>query len=212
MACQSLLVIQEETFVAGEELDALELVGSRVDDLEEPEGLLDAGCDLGILGLEFRIADVAQTPVERAVQICNAGGDGGSDVVECRGRVVIRLDEAIRIQLPLLNLEPIQDIPPEARNLLAIHNLRRATPRLGVLPGHPADSDHGLVGAPDEDDAHLQQELDLGLDGALLAVVEELGAVAALEQEGVALGDIAQVGLERVDLVGVDDGRQPGEF
>lgn len=106
----------------------------------------------------------------------------------------------------------IENVPPEAGQLLAIDNLRRAGPRLGILPGHAADAHDALVGAPDEHEAHLQQQLDLGLDGALLAVVKELGAVAALQQEGVSLGHLAQVRLEGVDLVGVHQGGHPREL
>lgn len=106
----------------------------------------------------------------------------------------------------------IENIASEARQLLAIDHLRRARSRLRILASHAPNAHNPLVGAPDEHQTHLQQQLDLGLDGALLAVVEQLGAVAALQQEAVSLGDLAQVGFQGVDLVGVDEGRHPAQL
>lgn len=115
------------------------------------------------------------------------------------------LDQTLRIQLSLIHMKPIQNIAPKTGNLFPIHNLRRARPRLRILARHPANSDDPLPGPPDEHQTHLQQQLDLGLNGALLAVVEELRAVAALEEKSFTRGDVAQVGLEALDLVGVHD-------
>lgn len=89
-ASQGLLVLEQEALVAGVELDGLELAGAGVDDLEEAQGLLDAGGDLGVFFLEDGVADVAQTPVERSVEVSNAGGEGSADVVERSSGVVVR--------------------------------------------------------------------------------------------------------------------------
>lgn len=88
-ASQGLLVLEQEALVAGVELDGLELAGAGVDDLEEAQGLLDAGGDLGVLFLEDGVADVAQAPVERSVEVSNARGEGSADVVERSSRVVV---------------------------------------------------------------------------------------------------------------------------
>jgi hypothetical protein len=88
-ARQGLLVLEQEALVAGVELDRLELAGAGVDDLEEAQRLLDARGDLLVLFLEGGIADVAQAPVQGAVEVCDARGEGGADVVEGGGRVVV---------------------------------------------------------------------------------------------------------------------------
>lgn len=106
----------------------------------------------------------------------------------------------------------IEDITSEAGQLLAVDHLRRTAPRLRILPGHAANADNPLPRAPDEDQAHLQEQLDLGLNGVLLAVVEQLGAVPALQEEGVAGRDVAQVRLEPLDLGRVDNGRHAAEL
>jgi hypothetical protein len=58
----------------------------------------------------------------------------------------------------------------------------------------------------------LQKQLDLALNGALTTVVKELCAVAALEKKGVALSDIAEMGLQSNDLIGMHQRRKVGEF
>ena len=68
--------------MAGEELYGLELAGAGVDDLEEAEGLLDAVGDGGVLFLEDGVLDVAEAPIKGPVEVGDAGGDGGADVVE----------------------------------------------------------------------------------------------------------------------------------
>ncbi len=65
-------------------------------------------------------------------------------------------------------------------------------PRLGVLAGDAGDLDHRHAGAVGEHDRHLQQRADVGADVRFGVVDERLGAVTALQQEGLAEGDIGQ--------------------
>lgn len=103
----------------------------------------------------------------------------------------------------------IQNVSSEAGQLYAVDHFSRARSRLGILASHATNANHTLVCAPNQDEAHLKQQLDLGLDGSLLTVVEELGAVASLEQKGISLGDLAQVSFQGVDLIGVNQRRHP---
>lgn len=89
-ARQGLLVFKQEALVAGVEVDGLELAGAGVDDLQKAQRLLDAGCDFRVLFLESWVADMAQAPVKRSVQVGNARGEGCADIVESSSRVVIR--------------------------------------------------------------------------------------------------------------------------
>ena len=77
--------------------------------------------------------------------------------------------------------------------IAAVRGQRDAVARLGVgrarlrvLPGDAADADHGRARAVDQHERHLQQDLQLRRDRIGLAVVEALGAIAAVEQERVA--------------------------
>ena len=69
-------------------------------------------------------------------------------------------------------------------------------PRLGVLAGDAGHLDHRHAGAVGEHHRHLQQGADVGPDVRLGVVDERLGAVAALQQERLAAGDVGQQALE----------------
>ena len=71
------------------------------------------------------------------------------------------------------------------RHAVAGFGLGRA--RLGILAGKTPDADHPLVAAVNQDQAHLQQDLQLVGDRLGAAVVESLAAVAALQQESLAV-------------------------
>jgi len=58
----------------------------------------------------------------------------------------------------------------------------------------------------------LQQKLDLALNGTLTTVIKELSAIAALEEKGVTLRNIAKMGLQSNDLMRVHQRRKFGEF
>ena len=70
-------------------------------------------------------------------------------------------------------------------------------PRLGELPGDPADLHHRLGAAEGQHDRHLQEHPEEVADivGAMLG--EAFGAIAALQQETLAFADIRQLVLQR---------------
>lgn len=117
-----------------------------------------------------------------------------------------------RIRRPLARQIPIDIIPPKTRNLLPVHHLGQTTPRLRKLPRHPRDPDHGDPRAPDQHQAHLQQHLDLRVQRVLRAVVEQLRAVAALEEEFLAERHLLEFPPQLHDLVGGDEGGEGLEF
>jgi hypothetical protein len=155
---------------------------------------------------------MAEAPVKRPVKISNARGESGADVVEGGSRMVIGLDKTVGINRPVLETVAVDDVALEAGDFLSINHLGRTGSRLRILSSHTANAHNSLVGSPDENDTHLQQELDLALDGALATVVEKFRAVAALEKKGIALCHIAKMGLESDDLIGVHQRRQVSEF
>lgn len=91
------------------------------------------------------------------------------------------LHQTVWINVSLVDMIAVEDIASETRDFLALVHFSRTRSWLGVLASHAADADNAFVGPPDEHYAHLQEQLDLGLDGPPLAVIEELGAVATLE-------------------------------
>lgn len=120
--------------------------------------------------------------------------------------------EPIRVELSLVSVVSVEDVAPEGRELLPVDHLGRARSRFRVLPCHAANSHDSLVGSPDESQAHLEEQLDLGLNRILLAVVEQLCAVSALQEECLALCYVAQELLQLEDLLGQDERRQAFQF
>ena len=117
------------------------------------------------------------------------------------------LDEALRIELSILDAVAVQDVAAEGGDFNggAVaggvgDTLSGARPGFGVLAGHASDTDDAAVGAPDEDKAHLQQQLDLGLDDVAATVVEQLCTVTPLQQEGLSPRYISQALLQPLHL------------
>jgi hypothetical protein len=122
------------------------------------------------------------------------------------------LDHTTWVQLSLLESKPIENVSSERWDFLAIDLLRRTGPRLGILASHSTDADNPLVRSPDQHQAHLQEKLDLGFNGALLTIVEQLRAVSALEEKRLALSHIPEMFPETDNLSGMNDWRKTLEF
>jgi len=210
---QSLFVFQEETLVTREEVDGVQLARSVcADGLHEAERLADALDDCAVFRVEFLVADMTKVPVQRVVQVCDAGRNLCTQVVVSGRRVEVGLHQAIWVQISLVRRETVQDIAPEAGNLLAIDSLHGRASGLCILARHPRNAHDRLVPAPNKDERHLKQQLDLGVDGILVAVIEQLGAVAALEEEGFALCYVGERAAKAPDLSRSDYGRQAVEL
>ena len=72
--------------------------------------------------------------------------------------------------------------------------------RLGVLAGEATDADHRQLQAVHQHHAHLQQHLQPVGDHRRIAFGERLRAIAALQQEALAVLRIGQLLLERQDF------------
>ena len=210
-AGEALFVFEEEAFVGGEEVDGLEGAARvEADGAHHVEGVGDALGDAAVLFSHRGIPDVAEAPVQRGVQVCEAGGDGSAEVVEGGGGVEVGVDKAgwsgstgCRV-----GFVAVEDVATKRGHDDAVDRLHGAGSRFGELAGHASDADDLLFGPVDEDEAHLQEQLDFSFDHALLAVVEELCTVAALEQEGVSQSDISQAVLQLDDFVRCDKWRE----
>lgn len=104
-------------------------------------------------------------------------------------------------------LEAVDGVAAVGRQRHAVAGLGRLGARLGVLPGDPADLDDRHGGRVRQDGAHLEQGLQLGPDVLGGHTVEGLGAVTALQQERLALGDGSQPGAQLVALAREDERR-----
>ena len=215
-AGEGLFVFEKQSLVGGEEIYGVELVGLvRPDGVQEPQHVGNRGRGFRIFCAQVQILDMTQGPVKRTVEIRNPVAEGCAGVVEGRGGVVVGLDHPLGVQFPLVGPEAVEDVAPEAANLFLLpvddDGLGGLGPRLGILASHTGNSHDGLVGAPDEYQTHLQEELDFGLNGGLVAIAEQLRTVASMEEESLAFGDILKMRPKGNNLAWVDNGRETGK-
>ncbi len=107
-----------------------------------------------------------------------------------------------------VEIEAVDDVAAIGRQGHAVLRLGVGRARLGELPGEPAELDHRAAGAEGQHHRHLQQHLEGVADVVRVELGEALGAVAALQQEGLAGGDIGQPVLQPPRLAGEDQRRE----
>ncbi len=152
-----------------------------------------------------------EVPILRVMQVSETTVDERADKIQGERRTLIATQQQLRVRRTRLSreLRTVHEIPAIAREGHAVARLGVHRPGLGVLPGHAADTDNGLLQAMQQHEAHLQHDLQLLRDRVRFAIREGLGAVAPLEQEGLSPLGGGQALAQRVDFPGHHDGRQP---
>src|SRR5262249_4754671 len=137
-----------------------------------------------------------------------------ADEVQRRRRMQIARDEEVRVRRARRAVErrSVDEITEVAGKLDAIARFRRLRARLRILTCEPPNTDDRALHAPDEHDRHLDEDLQLGRDLFPLAVVQRLGAVAALEEETLALLRLRDELLQLLDFPRRDEGRQASQL
>ena len=208
---ERLLVVEEERLVAGVEVDLAE-VGQGV--------AVDAACghelhgpvDLVGQGLVALAGGAGRH--ELAVPLVDAreGGEAAlgerPEEVQRGGGPVVGREEALGVggALPGCEADVVDDVPAECRQLDAVDGLGVAGTRLGELSGDATDLHHRYPGEVGEDDCHLQDDTQSVPDGVSDGV-EGLGAVAGLQEEGIAVGHGGQPLGQLTGLAGEDQRR-----
>ena len=95
----------------------------------------------------------------------------------------------------------------ERRQLEVADGLGGRGAGLGELAGDAADLHDRHADGVGEHDGHLQDDAQLLSDVVGGELLEALGAVAGLEQEGVAGGDLGEFGLQGAGLAGEHERR-----
>lgn len=94
-AREALLVFEGEALVAGVDVDGFDAaVSVDADGVHKAQGVFDPAHDLLVLLFNRWRDDMAQSPVEWGVQISQAGGERGADVVQGGGGVEVGGDES----------------------------------------------------------------------------------------------------------------------
>ncbi len=214
---QRLFVAEQERLVGRVAVDLVErelLVEVDAAGLHEPQRALDLGRDglvapaLGARGHELLVPGVDAGQVGEA-----ALGERAQEVQRRRG-LVVAAQQTPRIGTARggLEREVVDHVAPEARELDLAAGLERRGPGLGELAGDAAELHGRDPGAVGQHDGHLQDDLELVADAVGRERVERLRAVAGLEQERLALGDVPQRLGQRARLAGEHERREPAEL
>ena len=79
-----MFVVEEKTFVAGVHVNGSQLTsGICANSPHEAERLSDGRHNFGVLDLKLGIMNVAKAPIERSMEICNAGRERCSNEIQC---------------------------------------------------------------------------------------------------------------------------------
>ena len=208
-AGQRRLVVEQQRLVRGEELDGLELLRVGPAGVHEVQRLVDlAGELLVALAGRGRLHEVLVPGVHLAQVGVAAGGEGADQVERGGGGVVHPLQAlGVRDAGRLVEVEAVDRVAAVGRQGHAVAGLGALGARLGVLAGDTADLHDRHGGRVREDGAHLEQRLQLVADVVGRHGVEGLGAVAALEEERLSLGDGRHPGAQLVALAREDERR-----
>ena len=201
--------------MAGVQLDGPQLVGIAAAGPHEGQRPVDLARQ-PLVALPGRAGpDEVLVPGVHLVQVGVAAGGEGAAQVQRHGRAVVGAQQAAGIGRPGRRgeVEAVDRVAAVGGQLDAVARPRSCRgPRLGELPGHPADLDHRDAGPVGQHDGHLQQGLQLGAHGLGGGAGERLGAVAALQHERLAAGDRGQPVPQLIALAGEDQRRQPGQL
>ncbi len=164
-----------------------------------------------LIALRLRaILDERQHPLMRIRQVGVTAAGEGAQQIECRRRLPIGLQLAARIGRARFRREigAVDDVAAINRQFDAAAFLGRRGARLGELPGNAADLHHRRRGSVSQHHRHLQEQAEKIADivGAVLG--KAFGAIAALQQEHLAIGDLRQRLFEIARLAGKNQRRK----
>ena len=196
-AGQGLLVAEQQRLVTGVEIGGAQLrmaLEIEAAGAHEVERVRDAVGQLLVAAGLRGILEEAQHPLMHAAEIGEAAGGEGAQQVQRRGRLAIGHQLALGVGDARFPGEGdvVDDVAAIARQLDAVHLLRRRGARLGELTGDPADLHHRHRAGIGQDHRHLQQHAEEVADVVGAVLGKALGTVAALKQEGLAGRNAAQ--------------------
>ena len=202
---QRLLVAKQQSLVRSVEIGGAHLrngFGIQADGAHETQRFVDAGGQFLIAARLGAVLDEIQHPAMRVFQIGKAAGGKSPDEVERRRRLVVGLQLPRRIRHAGRGgkIIAIDNIAAIAGQLDAAHGFAIRRARLGELPGDTADLDDRRPRAKRQHHGHLQENLEEIADiiGRMLA--KGFGAIATLQQEGLARRNLGQSLLQLARL------------
>ena len=187
---------QRRGIVRGEAQGAHEIDGV----IDLARHFLEAGAGIGLL-------HEAHGPFMDAREIGIATAGKGAQQVERRRRLAISEQQPLRVGVAGLGGEGdvVDDVAAIGRQRDAVDGLCVGGARLGELAGDASHLDHRLGRAVGQDDRHLQEDTEEIADVVGAVLGKALGAIAPLQQEGVAARDVGQLRGQFTRLTGEDE-------
>ena len=212
-AHERLLVVEQQGLVARPHVDLVDrpLVAQvDADRLHEAERAPDLVRDPLVPPALLRARDELLVPGLHLRQVGEAALREGTEQVERRDRLVVRLHHPLGVRDPRLGrrLVRVNRVPAERRQVHPVDELGRRRPRLRELAGDPAQLDDRERCAVGEHCRHLEQHLEPLADRDRRDLPERLRAVSGLEEERASLDRLAERALERPRLAGEHERRQ----
>jgi hypothetical protein len=214
LARQRLLVAQQQGLVAGEEIGGLHLrMVVRVDaaGAHERDGRLDARGDL--LPLRRRVDKIEHPLVHIAERGVAAAGQSAHEI-QRGGGLPVGFHLPNRVRRAGLGGEggTVDDVAPVAGQGHAVDRLDIGGARLGELSGDAADLHDRRRRLVCQHHRHLQEDAEEVADVVRPVLLEALRAIAALQQEGLAVNDLGQTPLQLPAFAGEDERRERAEL
>ena len=160
------------------------------------------------------VLDEAEIPPMHVIEIGVAALREGAQQIERRRRLPVGHQHALRVRRArfLGELDAVDDVAAIARQLLAVLHLGRRRTRLGELPGDAAELHHRRAAGIGQNHGHLQQHAEEIADGVGAMLGKALGAIAALQQKGLALSHARELGLQLPRLACKYERRKRGKL
>ncbi len=150
----------------------------------------------------------------RVLEIGIAAAGEGAQQIERRGGLTVGVELALRVGHAggRREIDAVDDVAAIARQLDVADALGGRGARLGELAGDATDLHHRRGGGEGGHDRHLQKHAKEIADvvGGMLG--EGFGAIAALQQEGLARCDLAQQLLQLARLASEHERREAREL
>ena len=212
-----LLVAEHQRLVAGIDARGAQL---RRPLRREPAGAHEAqtlGDMLGKLLIAMpggAVLDEAEIPPVHVIEIGVAALREGAQQIESRRRLPVGHQHPLRVGRAgfLGELDAVDDVAAIARQLLAVLHFGQRRARLGELSGDAAKLHHRRAAGISQHHGHLQQHPEEIADGVGAMLGEAFGAIAALQQEGLAGGDAGELLLQLARFAGENERRKGGEL
>src|SRR3984885_397184 len=148
------------------------------------------------------MAQKSEIPVLRVMQIGEASVDERAHEVERERGAFVAAQQQFWVGLALRRAKAraVDVVAPIARERHAAAGLGVRRTWLGILSGESADADDGLLQPLQQNQAHLQQDLQPPSDVVRLAILEALRAIASLQQKRGAALRPRELGAQRLDF------------